>query len=123
MTISRSRGAAAVLLGVLGSVLVTAGTAVADTPDAIEPSNTISTGQAILIFVVLPLAIDALIALAVLAPGWTRGGRSNGSAADPLTLDAAAPAAVSSSAVSSTAGSPELEAAHDGEPGGTSAQW
>lgn len=47
--------------------------------DGDEPGAGMSTASAILIFVVLPIAITALISLFVLAPGWTKGAKESAS--------------------------------------------
>lgn len=44
--------------------------------DGDEPGTGLGTAQAILIFVLLPLAISGIIALFVLAPGWTKSARA-----------------------------------------------
>jgi len=43
--------------------------------DGDEPGAGLGSAQAILLFVVLPIAISGLIALFVLAPGWTKSAR------------------------------------------------
>jgi hypothetical protein len=114
------RRAVLVVLALLAVLVATAGPAGAATPETLEPTDNISTGQAILLFVVLPLAIDAVIALAVLAPGWTRGGRGDSPDSvrvDPLTLDAGAAGGGRGAEPAA------LEPASDGGTGGTSAQW
>lgn len=45
--------------------------------DGDEPGAGLGTASAILIFVVLPIAISAVIALFVLAPGWTKGAKES----------------------------------------------
>lgn len=47
--------------------------------DGDEPGAGLSTASAILIFVILPIAISGLIALFVLAPGWTKGAKQSAS--------------------------------------------
>jgi hypothetical protein len=44
--------------------------------DGDEPGAGLGTAQAILIFVILPIAISGIIALFVLAPGWTKSARA-----------------------------------------------
>jgi len=44
--------------------------------DGDEPGTGLGTAQAILIFVILPIAISGIIALFVLAPGWTKSARA-----------------------------------------------
>ncbi len=45
--------------------------------DGDEPGVGLSTASAILWFVILPVAISAVIALFVLAPGWTKGAKES----------------------------------------------
>lgn len=67
----------------LSSTLVIAathtGVALANTKrdDGDEPGAAISTATAIILFVLVPLAIAGLIALFVLAPGWTKGAKES----------------------------------------------
>ena len=111
----------AVALG-LAAILLAAGSAPAWAEDPMPGSandTVMSTGQAILVFVGIPLVVVAVIYLLVSAPGWTRGGRASSADAwtsDPMVLgpgDAAAPAA----AIGQTA------AVATDESGGTSASW
>lgn len=44
--------------------------------DGDEPGAGLGTAQAILIFVLLPIAISGIIALFVLAPGWTKNAKA-----------------------------------------------
>ncbi len=51
--------------------------------------ETMSVGEAVLVFAGIPLALAGLIWLLVAAPGWTRGGRADatsGWTGDPLML-------------------------------------
>lgn len=56
--------------------------------DGDEPGVGIGETRAILLFVLLPLAISGLIALFVLAPGWTKSARAatNGGFLDDPTV-------------------------------------
>jgi hypothetical protein len=75
------------------------------------------TGQALLVFLGIPLLVAAIIWLLVLAPGWTRGGRP--SSADAWTGDALV---VGSG--EGTAAAPALAPGASAEQtGGTSASW
>ena len=106
----------------MAAILLAAGSAPAWAEDPMPGSandTVMSTGQAILVFVGIPLVVIAVIYLLVSAPGWTRGGRASSADAwtsDPMVLgpgDAAAPAA----AIGQTA------AVATDESGGTSASW
>lgn len=56
-----------------------AGPVIANTKrdDGDEPGAPISAATAIILFVLVPLAIAGLIALFVLAPGWTKGAKES----------------------------------------------
>jgi len=106
----------------MAAILLAAGSAPAWAEDPMPGSandTVMSTGQAILVFVGIPLVVVAVIYLLVSAPGWTRGGRASSADAwtsDPMVLgagDAAAPA---------PAIEPAVAVATD-ESGGTSASW
>jgi len=111
----------AVALG-LAAILLAAASAPAwaDAPMPGSGNDTVmSTGQAILVFIGIPLVVVAVIYLLVSAPGWTRGGRASSADAwtsDPMVLG------VGDAAVSSPAIEPSAAAATD-ESGGTSASW
>jgi hypothetical protein len=63
--------------------------------DGEERGTPMGLGQAVLVFVILPVAIAGLIWLIVKAPGWTRSGRTDADAAwteEPLSVGAAASA-------------------------------
>jgi hypothetical protein len=94
---------------------------------AVEPSmpgattDVMSIGQAILVFVGIPVAIAAVIYLLVLAPSWTRSGRTDvgdGLTAEPFVLGGDAPA--DRAAIASA--ERELDATSE-TTGGTSASW
>jgi hypothetical protein len=122
-TILSRRARTALTAGVCSLVLVAGATpAWATDPMPGSASDTVmSTGEALLVFLGIPLVVVSLIYLLVSAPGWTRGGRAGSADAwtgDPLVLgsDSAphgAPAAVLAPA---TPVAPE-------ETGGTSATW
>ena len=114
----------AVLVGGCTALVLAAGAAPAWADDPMPGSahdTVMSTGQAILVFLGIPLVVVALVYLLVAAPGWTRGGRADATEAwtgDPLVLGADEPAGAT----------PALEqAAGQDEPavgtGGTSATW
>jgi uncharacterized membrane protein YdfJ with MMPL/SSD domain len=117
---ARSRAAAAVATSAV-LVALTAGPAAASRidmtfDDGEERGTTMGVGQAFLVFVVLPLAVAAVVWLLVKAPGWTRSGRANETDAwtgDPLALGTtpATPSALEAA-----------DADADGT-GGTSARW
>jgi hypothetical protein len=86
-----------------------------------ETADTMSIGQAILVFVGIPLAIATVIYLLVLAPSWTRSGRTDvgdGLAAEPFVLGGDAP----SDRAAIASAEPELDATSE-TTGGTSASW
>ena len=120
---TRLRAALAALLALAASVGI-AGPAFAtdaptDPPVMDQSPTVMSTGQAVLVFVGIPLLVVGLVWLIVSAPGWTRSGRSSDAEAwtgDPLVIDAPS-GAESASALTST------EGAVDGASGGTSARW
>jgi hypothetical protein len=99
------------------AVLSVAGPAAAVTESTLVPPETMSVGEAVLVFAVIPLAFAGLVWLLVAAPGWTRGGRADatgGWSGDPLMLGGErAPEA------------PALPAATDDDTrtGGTGASW
>jgi hypothetical protein len=76
-----------------------------------------TTGQAVLVFLGIPVLVAAIIWLLVLAPGWTRGGRA--SSADAWTGD---PLVLGSEGSAPAAGAIEAGATPD-KAGGTSASW
>jgi hypothetical protein len=118
-TTSRLRTRAA-LTGGLTALVLAVGAAPAWAADPMPGSahdTLMSTGQLLLVFVGIPVAVSALIWLLVLAPGWTRGGRP--SSADAWTAD---PLVVGSEEHAPVA--PALEAGTVPEQtGGTSASW
>lgn len=83
--------------------------------------------QAILIFVVIPIAVILLTALAVYAPSWTRSGRSSATFADgPVALASPAAATVgpAGSGAAITGGQPNpTDGDGDDKRGGSSARW
>jgi len=109
--------------GVAGvaALLLVVGTAPAWAADPMPGSandTVMSTGQAILVFVGIPILVAAVIWLLVLAPGWTRGGRASSADAwtgDPLVLGTE-PAADAPAAL-------ESDAPTTDQAGGTSASW
>ena len=71
-------------IATLSSTLVVVGTSIAPVlaadgkrDDGDEPGVAMGTTTAILIFVLLPLAFSGLIALFVMAPGWTKGAKNS----------------------------------------------
>jgi hypothetical protein len=118
---TRLRAVLAALIALTASVAL-AGPALAadgttDPPVQDQSPAVMSTGQAVLVFVGIPLLVVGLVWLVVSAPGWTRSGRTGDAdawAGDPLVIDAPAPvepvAALS-------------EAAGEDPTGGTSARW
>ena len=80
-------------LSVISATLVIGATALAPVfasggkrDDGDEPGAGMGTSNAIILFVLVPLAISAIIAIAVLAPGWTSSARKatkNGFLDDP----------------------------------------
>ena len=108
----------------MAAILLAAGSAPAWAEDPMPGSandTVMSTGEALLVFLGIPLVVVSLIYLLVSAPGWTRGGRAGSADAwtgDPLVLgadpaphEAPAPALAPAAPVA-----PE-------ETGGTSAAW
>lgn len=103
--------------------------------DGEERGTPMSIGQAVLFFVVIPLAIVGLVWLLVKAPGWTRSGRTGSDdvwAGDPLSVGTAASsdrAALTGGEqalepASVEGGSADLEQGDDGRgTGGTSAAY
>jgi hypothetical protein len=120
---TRLRAALAALLALAASVGI-AGPAFAtdapvDPPVMDQSPTVMSPGQAVLVFVGIPLLVVGLVWLIVSAPSWTRSGRSSDADAwtgDPLVIDAP-PGAESASALTSA------EGAVDESSGGTSARW
>jgi len=76
-----------------------------------------STGQAVLVFVGIPILVASVIWLLVLAPGWTRGGRA--SSADAWTSD---PLVIGSEPTTDAPAALEADTTTD-QSGGTSASW
>jgi hypothetical protein len=88
MSSSTVRRGLAVLATTVAALSV-AGPAAAVTESTLVPPETMSVGEAVLIFAVIPLAFAGLVWLLVAAPGWTRGGRADangGWSGDPLML-------------------------------------
>ncbi len=120
---TRLRAALAALLALAASVGIAGPAFATDAPtdpSVMDQSPTVmSTGQAVLVFVGIPLLVVGLVWLIVSAPGWTRSGRSSDADAwtgDPLVIDAPS-GAESASALTSA------EGAVDEASGGTSARW
>jgi hypothetical protein len=119
----RARRRALAVAGVtaLSTVLLAAPASAVEPVAPGEQSDVMTIGQAVLVFVGIPLAIAAVIYLLVLAPSWTRSGRTDvgdGLTAEPFVLggDAASDRAAIASA------EPELDATSEST-GGTSASW
>ena len=119
---TRTRAALAVLLALGFSSLLVGPAFAADgtqDPPVMDQSPAVmSTGQAVLVFLGIPLLVVGLVWLIVSAPGWTRSGRVTDADAwsgDPLVID--------SSASSASAALPSAESAVDDVTGGTSARW
>lgn len=114
----------AVLVGGCTALVLAAGTtpAWADDPMPGSAHDTVmSTGQAFLVFLGIPLVVVALVYLLVAAPGWTRGGRADATevwTGDALVLGADEPGAAAP-AIEPAAGQDEPAAGT----GGTSASW
>jgi len=88
--------------------------------DGEDPGEPLGTVTALAIFVGIPIAVTIVIALLVLAPGWTRTARSGGSTnweGDPLWLGAAEGATPAGEQLALTAGR------QIGERGGASGRW
>jgi hypothetical protein len=122
-----ARRVPAVALAVVSSVLVAAPAMAADAdPSVVDQTYTpMSVGEAVLIFVGIPVLVALVIWLLVSAPGWTRGGRAG--QADAWTGE---PHVVGSSddrtpaSVVAGDGATELEPGTAGDDtGGTSARW
>ena len=121
----RARARSRVLVAV--GVVAIASMAAAGPASAVESSmpaaqsDVMSTGQAILVFVGIPVSIAAVIYLLVLAPSWTRTGRTDvgdGLMSDPFVLGGDGPA--DRAALASA--EPALDATSR-QTGGTSASW
>ena len=120
---TRSRAALAALLALAASVTLAGPAHAADgaqsDPSVLDQSPTVmSAGQAVLVFVGIPLLVVGLVWLIVSAPGWTRSGRVSDADAwtGPLVIEASA-AEPSAAALTTTDG------AADDATGGTSARW
>jgi hypothetical protein len=88
--------------------------------DGEDPGEPLGTVTALAIFVGIPVAVTIIIALLVLAPGWTRTARSGGSTnweGDALWLGAAESPVVSGEQLALPAGR------QIGERGGASGRW
>lgn len=75
---------------VLGATAVAPTLATTKRDDGDDPGTGIGTASAIIYFVLIPLAISGLIALLVLAPGWTKNARNStrgGFLDDPTLAD------------------------------------
>lgn len=109
------------LMTALAAVLVAAPASAVEQVTPGEQSDVMSIGQAVLVFAGIPLAVGAVIYLLVLAPSWTRSGRSDlgdGLTTEPFVLGGDAPA--DRAALASA--EPAVDATSD-ETGGTSASW
>jgi hypothetical protein len=120
------RTRAAAVAGVTALATIAASTpAWADAPMPGSANDTVmTTGQAILVFAGIPLLVVAVVYLLVSAPGWTRSGRGDAGAGEPLTVGGGA---VTTAVGGATAGALEAPAgsadAAPDETGGTSARW
>ncbi len=75
---------------VLGATTVAPALATTKRDDGDDPGTGIGSAAAIIWFVVVPLAVSAIIALLVLAPGWTKNARNStqgGFLDDPTLAD------------------------------------
>jgi hypothetical protein len=92
---------------------------------AVLADDVMTTGQALLVFVLLPVAFVALVWLVVSAPGWTRSGRATDAwLGDALVLDSEAGAAeLEAAAVRPAQIEPVVDADDDEVTGGSSARW
>jgi hypothetical protein len=121
---SRYRTALAALLALTASVVVVGPALAADgaasDPPVIDQQPTVmSAGQAVLVFVGIPLLVVGLVWLIVSAPSWTRSGRASDVDAwtgDPLVIDGSSD---TGPAAALTSG----DGAVDETTGGTSARW
>jgi len=105
----------------VSALVLVAGMAPAFASDPMPGSandTVMSTGQAILVFIGIPLVVVALIYLLVSAPGWTRGGRA--SSADAWTSD---PVVRGHDGTPGDAAIETSVAGTSDESGGTSASW
>lgn len=120
---ARSRAAAAVVTSLALAVLVV-GPAAANgvdmtVDDGEQRGTTMGAGEALLIFIGIPLLVAAVVWLLVKAPGWTRSGRANETDAwtgDPLALGSTS---TGPAALEPAAGDPDDAQ----DTGGTSARW
>jgi uncharacterized membrane protein YdfJ with MMPL/SSD domain len=131
-----TRAAAAVATSVV-LVALAAGPAAASRVDMTfddgeERGTTMGVGQAFLVFVVLPLAVAAIVWLLVKAPGWTRSGRANETDAwtgEPLSVTSSdRPGLVSSGQAPADPDAdqsfvPDSDDKNVPGAGGTSARW
>jgi hypothetical protein len=117
----RRRALAVAGVTALSTVLLAAPASAVEPVVPGEQGDVMSIGQAVLVFAGIPLAIAAVIYLLVLAPSWTRSGRSDlgdGLTTEPFVLGGDGPA--DRAALASA--EPGADATSD-ETGGTSASW
>ncbi len=120
---TRARSRALLVVGVtaLASIAVAGPASAVESSMPAAQSDVMSTGQAILVFVGIPVSVAAVIYLLVLAPSWTRTGRTDvgdGLTSDPFVLGGDGPAARAALA----SAEPAVDATSD-QTGGTSASW
>jgi hypothetical protein len=77
MNLRRNLATAGSTLVIAVSYLTPAIAAGGKRDDGDEPGVGLTTAAAILWFVLLPIAISAIIAVLVLAPGWTKGAKDS----------------------------------------------
>ena len=122
---ARTRAAAVVTLsaGLVTALASPAFAADGKRDDGDMPGTTMSVGTAFVLFVLIPLAVGAIVWLLVAAPGWTRGGRASSTEAwtgDPLVVDGPDAPAEAQATVQTA---PALGSAESDGSGGTSARW
>jgi hypothetical protein len=120
-TRARSRALVVASVTVIASLVAAGPASAVESSMPAAQSDVMSTGQAILVFVGIPVSIAAVIYLLVLAPSWTRTGRTDvgdGLSSDPFVLGGDGPA--DRAALASA--EPAVDASSD-QTGGTSASW